>query len=190
MHDLQIRSTAKAPVLSGRTIARWAATFLGFPLGGLVAIVVVGRVDSPRAAVLGGLLTGAVIGAVQAWGLGHNRPPVTAWTLATALGFAVGLGLGAPVVGYDTSLGALVVQGAVTGLAVGAAQAVVLLPRLGVLALAWPPLLAAIWAAGWAVTTATGIGVDDQFTVFGSSGALVVTALTLVLPFALNRRTR
>jgi hypothetical protein len=45
-----------------------------------------------------------------------------------------------------------------------------------------------IWAAGWAVTTTAGIGVDDQFTVFGSSGALIVTALTLVLPFALNRR--
>ena len=43
------------------------------------------------------------------------------------------------------------------------------------------------WAAGWAVTTSIGIEVDEQFTVFGSSGAIVVTALTAVLPIALNR---
>ena len=48
--------------------------------------------------------------------------------------------------------------------------------------------LAAIWAAGWAVTTAVGVEVDQQFTVFGSSGALVVTALTAVLPSSLVNR--
>jgi Na+/alanine symporter len=35
-----------------------------------------------------------------------------------------------------------------------------------------------------------GIAVDDQFTVFGSSGAVVVTALTVVLPVLLNARER
>ena len=45
--------------------------------------------------------------------------------------------------------------------------------------------LAAIWAVGWAVTYAFGIQVDQQFTVFGSSGAVVVTALTAVLPLTL-----
>jgi len=99
----------------------------------------------------------------------------------------VGLGIGAAIVDYETSLSALVVQGAISGLAVGLAQAVVLLPRFGVVALAWAPALAAIWAAGWATSTAIGVDVDQQFVIFGASGALVVTALTLVLPLALNR---
>ena len=80
----------------------------------------------------------------------------------------------------------MLVQGAVTGFAVGAAQAVVLAPRLGRVALAWPAALATIWAVGWAVTYAFGIQVDEQFTVFGSSGAVVVTALTAALPLTLT----
>ena len=62
-----------------------------------------------------------------------------------------------------------------------------LLPRLGRLAIAWPAYLTVAWAAGWAVTTSIGIDVDEQFTVFGSGGAVTVAALTLVLPYALNR---
>jgi hypothetical protein len=190
MHDLQTTPRVSAPVLSRRDIMRWAVTFVGYPLGGLVAMLVSGRVDSTLPAAFGGALTGAVVGTVQAWGLGRNRPPIAAWIVATAVGFAMGLAMGARLVDFATTPSALVIQGAITGLAVGAAQAIVLLPRLGLTALAWPPTLAAIWALGWVVTTAVGIGVDEQFTVFGSSGALLVTALTLVLPLALNRRER
>jgi hypothetical protein len=83
-----------------------------------------------------------------------------------------------------------VVQGAVCGLAVGTAQALALRHSLGRIAFAWPAALAAIWALGWAVTYAAGIAVNDQFTVFGSSGAVVVTALTVVLPVLLNAKER
>ena len=83
---------------------------------------------------------------------------------------------------------ALAVQGAICGLAVGAAQAVVLARRLGRLAIAWPVALAGLWALGWTITTAVGVEVDDHFTVFGSSGAVAVTALTAVLPAMLARR--
>jgi len=44
-----------------------------------------------------------------------------------------------------------------------------------------------VWALGWVVTTSIGIAVDQQFIVFGASGALVVTALTAVLPLILTR---
>ena len=57
-----------------RAVARWMVTFVGFPLGGFTADLLVGPVDSPVRAVLGGLVTGAILGAVQAWGLGRNRP--------------------------------------------------------------------------------------------------------------------
>ena len=49
-------------------------------------------------------------------------------------------------------------------------------------------LLAGLWALGWTVTASAGIDVDAQYTVFGSSGALVVTAATSILPIALARR--
>jgi hypothetical protein len=53
---------------------------------------------------------------------------------------------------------------------------------------AWVPTLSALWALGWAVTTAIGVDVESQYTVFGSSGALVVTAATAVLPVFLATR--
>jgi hypothetical protein len=174
-----------------RTAARWLVTFIGFPLGGLTAELVAGPVDSLTAALLGGLITGLFIGAAQAWGLGlhHNVRSAAEWTGATALGLMIGLGIGATAVGYDTSLRALVIQGTISGLAVGIAQAVVLRARLGRLALAWPPALAVIWAIGWAVTTTFGVQVSEQFTVFGSSGAIVVTAMTALLPLIVNRQS-
>ena len=162
-------------------------TFLGFPLGGFAAGLIVGAIDGPVPALLGGLITGAILGAVQLWGLGRHRPGATRWIAATALGLVVGLGIGAAAVDYATDLSALVVQGAISGLAVGAAQAVV--------------LAAAARPAGvrLAARTRRALGrrlgdqhlhrrrVDEQFTVFGSSGAIVVTALTAVLPVAVNR---
>lgn len=188
MHNLRITPiTGRTRIPSRRAATRWMATFLGIPLAGYAGWLVSGPVDSVGAALLGGVITGAALGAVQAWGLGRNRPPAAAWIAATALGLMTGLGIGATAVGYDTGLTALVIQGAVSGLAVGLAQALVLLPRLGVVAFAWPPALAAIWVAGWATSTAIGVDVGQQFVIYGASGALVVTALTVILPLTLNR---
>src|SRR6476646_5946910 len=106
-----------------RLAARWAVTFAGFPLGAVAARVVAGPVDDLRAALVGGLVSGAVLGAAQAWGLGRHRPPVVPWIAATAVGLMVGLAIGAAVVGFETDLGSLVVQGAICGVAVGTAQA-------------------------------------------------------------------
>ena len=173
-----------------KTISRWLLTFAGFPLGGLLAGWVVGPVDGHAAALVGGLISGLVLGAVQAWGFGATRPPVLPWILATAAGFAAGLAAGAALVDYRTTLSALVVQGAVTGGAVGLAQAVVLWRPLGRLALVWPAATAGLWALGWSVTYAGGIRVEDQFTIFGSFGAITVTVLTSVLPVRLARSGR
>jgi hypothetical protein len=165
-------------------------SFVGFPLGGLAAIVLTGPVDGLAAALGGGLVTGAVLGAAQAWALGDAGPRPAAWVIATAGGLMTGLALGVSLVDYRTGLGDLVVQGAVCGAVVGLAQAAVLLPRLGPVALWWPVVLAGIWAVGWAVSTSIGIDVGEQFTTFGSSGALVVTLLTAILPVLLRRSAR
>jgi len=188
MSDLSTANAATVtkPWTWPRITLRWMVSFLGFPLGGFLALTLIGPVDSLGAALAGGLLTGAVLGAVQVWSMGAVRPRPAAWIVATGLGMMAGLGLGAWLVDYQWDIGSLVVQGLVSGALVGAAQAAVLLPRLGSIVLVWPVALAGIWAAGWAVTTSAGIQVDEQFTVFGSSGALVVTLLTACLPVFLN----
>jgi hypothetical protein len=169
-----------------RIALRWLPTFLGFPLGGLLAELIAGPVDGLAAAALAGAITGIVLGAVQSWGMGSHAPPAREWIIATAAGLTVGVALGSAAVGYGTSLADLVVQGAICGLALGAAQALVLRGRAAYL---WAPALSALWALGWAVSTSIGIDVDTQWAVFGSSGALVVTAATAVLPVLLATRT-
>jgi hypothetical protein len=164
-------------------------SFLGYPLGGYAAFLLTGRVDSPGPALAGGFLTGAILGAIQVWAMGPVRPRPLAWMLATGLGLMAGVTAGAGLVDYQTDLGSLVVQGAVTGALVGLAQAVVLVPRMGALTFTWPLFLSGTFAIGWAVTTSIGIDVDQQFTIFGSSGALVATLLTAVLPLVLHSRT-
>jgi len=171
-------------------VLRWIVTFVGFPLGAVAARLIAGPIDDTLAACVGGLVNGAVLGAAQSWGLGRARPPVGQWTAATAVGLMVGLAIGATVVDFATDRTALVVQGMVCGLAVGAAQAFVLRHRNTLLAVGWPLALGLVWAAGWAITASAGVRVDEQFTVFGSSGAIVVTAVTAVLPLALSHQER
>jgi hypothetical protein len=187
MSELTTPAPAAAAPGPLRTAARWMVTFVGFPLGGLTTDLLVGPVDSLVSALLGGLVTGGILGAVQAWGLGRNRPSPARWIVATALGLMVGLVAATWMVDFRTGLADLAVQGAVCGAAVGILQAVVLRPLLGRRALAWPVATSAVWAAGWTITAAAGIQVDQQFAVFGSSGAIVATALTAVLPILVNR---
>jgi hypothetical protein len=171
-----------------RDVGRWLISFLGFPLGGFAALLLTGPVNNATAALTGGLLTGVVLGAAQAWALRLDRRALVAWAFATAIGMAVGLAVGANLVSFSSGLADLALQGAVCGAAVGLTQAAVLWRRTGPLALAWPAYLAAAWAAGWTVTTLAGIGVEERFTVFGASGALVVALLTSVLPLVLRAR--
>jgi hypothetical protein len=176
----QSRSWAKIALL-------WMPTFLGFPAGGLLAEVV-GHVDSPAPAVAGGAITGAILGFAQWLGMRRTGPSPLAWVIATAVGFAAGLGLGAAAAGYHTNTGALATQGAICGAVIGATQAAVLYRRLGRIVLAWPVVLAGLWALGWTITAAAGIDVEAQYTSFGSSGAIVVTGAMSILPIALDRR--
>jgi hypothetical protein len=173
---------------TARLVGRWMVSFVGFPLGGFAALVLTDPVDSVGHAVLGGVVTGAVLGAVQAWALRLDRRHLMTWTAATAFGLAVGLALGAALVDFSTGMRDLAAQGAVTGAVVGLAQAGALRRRAGLVAFAWPLYLAGAWAFGWVVTTAGGIAVEEQFTTFGSFGALTVTVLTSILPVLLATR--
>ena len=106
----------------------WTAGFLAFPIAGLAGRTVAGRVDDTLAALVAGLITGAVVGAGQ-WLVSRGRLRPVPWILATALGMGVGLMLGATVVGFNTSLADVAVMAAVTGLGLGVAQTLALPAR-------------------------------------------------------------
>ena len=69
----------------------WMLAFLGFPIGGLLAFVLVGSVDGAVSGALGGALAGAVIGAAQWLVLRRYMRVGPEWILATALGVASAL---------------------------------------------------------------------------------------------------
>ena len=161
---------------------RWMAVWPAFPVAGYIGWTIGGRVDAVDAALVGGALTAAGLAAVQWWAakgaLGRPAP----WIGASTVGYAVGLAVGAALVGYETDLGALAVMGLISGATLGAAQGLVL-ARQGRrrLALPWALAMPALFALGWSTASVTGIGVDDQFTVFGAGGALLFTLLSGLL---------
>lgn len=158
----------------------WTAGFFAFPIAGVVGIAVAGRVDGPLGALLGGLATGAALGLGQVLA-SSGRLAKMRWTAATALGMGAGLLLGAHTVGYGTTMGELVIMGALTGAVMGTAQALAL-PKQARARWVWAAAMPVLWAAGWAISTLViGASVDKQFTLFGSSGAVTVTALLGIL---------
>jgi lysylphosphatidylglycerol synthetase-like protein (DUF2156 family) len=172
--------TATTPV---RAWLLWTASFLALPLGGFAGTILAGRIDNLVSAVTGGAITGLIIGAGQALASSHRLRPQT-WIPATVLGMSTGLALGAAAVGYRTSLPDLALMGILNGLILGLAQALALPRDLGHRRWIWAASMPALWVLGWTVTALAKIAVDQQFIVFGASGAVVVTAVTGLL---LNR---
>jgi hypothetical protein len=174
-------------LITARRMWLWpVAILVSFPIGGLIADLVVDGVDSVGAALAGGLIAGAIIGAAEWFAL---RQWVSwLWTLATGVGMAAGLTAGAALVDYGIDRGDLLLMGAVTGVGVGVLQALVLarhrIPGAVWWAVANPPA----WALGWFLTSyVITANVDERFPVFGLSGALVFALLTWLLLAALFR---
>ena len=157
----------------------WTAGFLAFPIAGILAGALTGRINDFGSALLGGMVAGAVIGTGQ-WLVARRLLDAQTWIPATAAAMGIGLLVGAWVVGYGTSLGELVLMGAITGIPLGAAQAYLLRDRLAN-AWVWAAAMPLLWALGWTVSTFIGVSVDQQFAVFGASGAITFMALSGVL---------
>jgi hypothetical protein len=158
---------------------RWAAVALAFPIAGYIGWKVGGRVDAVAAALLGGALTGAGIGAVQWWAAKGDLGHPAAWISSSAAGYAGGLAAGAALVGYETHLAALAVMGLVIGTVVGIAQGLTLARQGDTrLAAAWAAAMPVLFTLGWCVASVTGVSVEDQFTVFGAGGALLFMAVS------------
>jgi hypothetical protein len=151
--------TERAPIMdtqgewtsNARRLWLWlVAILVGFPIGGLVADLVDG-VDSVGAALAGGLIAGAIIEAAQWSAL---RQWVSwLWIPATSVGMALGLAAGAALVDYGIDRGDVVLLGAVTGVGVGVAQALVLARRRVPGAFWWAIANPPAWALGWLMTS-------------------------------------
>jgi hypothetical protein len=176
------------------TLARppvWAwplASLLGFPIGGWVANLTVGAVDSIGAALAGGLIAGAVVGTAQ-W-LALRNVVSWLWIAATSLGMAAGLAAGAAVVDYGIDRVDLMLMGAITGVGGGALQALVL-ARQGISgAVWWGVLNPPAWAVAWLISSyVISANIDERFTNFGASGTLLYALLTALLLAWMFRRT-
>ena len=167
----------------------WPVSILiGFPIGGYVADLVVDGVDSMGAAIAAGLITGAIIGAAEWFAL--RRWVSWLWIPATTAGMALGLAAGAALVDYGIDRGDLAMMGAVTGLAVGVIQALVLARTQVPGAVWWAIANLPVWALGWWVSSyVIARNIAERFPIFGASGALVFGLLTWLLLAILFRGT-
>ena len=168
-----------------RSLFLWSLSFLAIPIAGYLGTFVVGRVNNLGSALIGGAFVGAIVGFVHALA-SSRRLPRLSFTIATTIGMSIGVAVGSLAIGYRTSLADLAVGGLVTGVIVGLAQTVAL-PADTRFRWLWLPITAALWPLAWTVTTLAGIKVEEQFIVFGASGASVYTvlvgiALVLLVP--------
>jgi hypothetical protein len=170
-----------------RRLWLWPVSILvSFPIGGLIADLVVDGVDSVGAALIAGLIAGAIIGAAEWWALREWVSWI--WIPATIAGMTVGLVAGAALVDYGVDRADLALMGAVNGLGVGVMQALVLarhrIPGAFWWAVANPPA----WALGWFVSSyVISRNIDERFPIFGASGDIVYGLLTWLLLAVLFR---
>jgi len=172
-----------------KTFFSWAGLcILGIPIGGYLGNIVAGPIDDVTPALLGGAITGAVIGFAQWLLLRRSLGVGLGWIGATSLGLAVGLAVGAMAVGYETSRPELMIMGAISGAFVGIAQGFVVRHRFSL----WPVWIVAnppAWALGWLVSSyVISRNIDERFPVFGASGVVVFATITGLLLVAGMRR--
>ena len=166
----------------------WALAFLAFPIGGLLANVLVGPVTTTIRAILAGAITGAVLGLIQWLVLRGQTAIPSGWILVTGIGMAVGLGLSVGLFGSEMGGSTLLWRAVITGLCIGVAQWIILRPILPQSAI-WIAVIVVGWVVGWFVTRSAGVDLSQKWPVFGATGALafqLITGLALYLLIRLS----
>jgi len=180
-----VSTTSGLPGLSGSgrsLLVRWLVAILGFPVGGYIGHMVGGPAATVPAALISGLIAGAIIGAGQAVALGILRPQALApWAGATAVGLGVALAGVTAVIGQIDTQAEAIVLGAISGLALGAGQASLLMRERVANAWVWVVASGVAWAVGWTVTSGIGVALASGWPVYGLSGALVSQIITGVV---------
>ena len=182
----------REPVTTGRMsptklVLSWVGvSLLAFPLAGYLGWGIGGHVDGLGPALLGGAITGAGVGFAQWLFLRRVLGIGLIWIVGTAVALAIGLSVGAAVVGYETSAGQLAVMGLISGATIGVVQGLMLRERFSLWHV-WMIAMAPLFAIAWLTSDAIGVDVSNQFTVFGASGSIVFGVLSGLILAAGNR---
>jgi hypothetical protein len=168
---------------SGRSLLlRWIVAIIGFPIGGYIGHMIGGPAATVPAALISGLIAGAIIGAGQALALRLFSPQALAlWAGATAVGLGVALAAVTAVIGLIETQTEAIILGTISGLALGAGQAALLMRERVANAWMWFVASGVAWAVGWAVTSGVGVALAAGWPVYGISGALASQIITGVV---------
>lgn len=164
---------------------RFIPTLLAFPIGGEIVILTIGGVNTSFKALLGGAIAGFSVGLIQFFAL-RGFGITIHWIWSSALALSVSSFALAATLGFETSTSELAVKGLITGLFVGAAQALSQRTHLGGFIL-WGVATSLTWATAWVITSKVIVDADSQYAIFGSSGALVST---LIMTFLITKSFR
>jgi hypothetical protein len=158
----------------------WIVAVIGFPIGGFLAQTIAGPAATVPAALLSGLIAGAVIGLAQGVALWLRGQVLGLWVAGTAIALAIALGAVTAAIGQIETTTEAVGLGVVSGVLIGGVQAALLM-RAGIdNAWLWIPVTAAAWAIGWLITASVGVALAPGWPVYGASGALVSQIITAV----------
>ncbi len=178
-------TTPGVPALSGSgrmLLLRWVIAIVAFPIGGALGQMIGGPAATVPAALISGLIAGAIIGAGQAVALGILRPQdLAVWVGATAGGLGIALAAVTAAIGQIDTQTEAIVLGAISGLALGGGQAALLMRERVANAWLWVVASGVAWAVGWAVTSGIGVALAAGWPVYGLSGALVSQVITGVV---------
>jgi hypothetical protein len=169
--------------------ALWAVAFLGFPLGGSLAALLIGSITTTVQAGLAGAITGAILGGVQWLVLRTAMPLPLWWVVATSAGMSLGLALSTAFFGSETSGNDLLWRAGITGLSIGIAQWLVLqqvFPQSAI----WIAVVGFGWVLGWFITRSVGVDLGPKWSVFGSTGAWAFQLLTGLALYSFFHRTQ
>ena len=155
----------------------WGLAFLGFPIGGGLANIIIGPVTTTIQAGIAGAIAGAVLGVIQWLVLKGQIPVPFWWVIATSAGMALGLAISVAFLGSETSGNVLLWRAAITGVSIGVAQWI-LLRQISPQMWIWIVVITLGWVIGWFITRSAGIDLNLKWPVFGATGALAFQLLT------------
>lgn len=155
----------------------WLLTFLGMPIGGGLARLIVGPANTPVSGLLAGAIAGAAIGLAQWLVLRRAFDVNLVWIAATAAGLAIGSAVAQTLIGNSMDVAPVALRGLVSGAFVGALQWLVL-REVAPNAWIWFIVVAVAWPLAWSITRAVGVDMSQGWVVFGSTGAIAFAACT------------
>jgi hypothetical protein len=158
----------------------WIVAVIGFPIGGFLAQTIAGPAATVPAALLSGLIAGAVIGLAQGIALALRGQALVLWVAGTSVALAIALGIVTAAIGQIETTTEAIVLGVVSGVLIGGVQAALLM-RAGISnAWLWIAATAAAWAIGWLITASVGVALAPGWPVYGLSGAVVSQIITAI----------